>query len=35
MPDNDLSLKSEQVVRNKTDINLVVVENLYTLFIWK
>jgi len=34
MPDNDLSLKPEQVARNKTDINLVAVENLYILFIW-
>jgi hypothetical protein len=31
MPENDLSLKPEQVARNKTDINLDVVENLYIL----
>jgi len=35
MPNNDLSLKSEQVARNKTDIILVVVENLFILFTWK
>jgi hypothetical protein len=34
MPDKELSLKPEQVARNKTYINLFVFENLYISFTW-